>query len=76
MLSGYVIDRLRNRNSALLFLSLTAIGTFVVAVAPTMRRESSYSDYTATFLFMLLGRFLFGVGAESSYGRSLDPFYD
>ncbi len=68
VLSGYVIDRLGNRNSALLFLSLTVLGTFIVAIAPTLRTSSSDPAYTATFLFMLLGRFVFGLGAESSYG--------
>jgi hypothetical protein len=68
VLSGYVIDRVGNRNSALLFLSLTVLGTFIVALSPTLRGGSSEPARTATFLFMLLGRFVFGLGAESSYG--------
>jgi MFS family permease len=68
ILSGYVIDRLGNRNSALLYMSLTVVGALIVALAPTLHAYSPKSAGAAAFIFMLVGRFIFGLGAESSYG--------
>jgi hypothetical protein len=40
--------------------------TGLVALVPSFR---SSVNLTAQFAFMLIGRFIFGVGAESSYGK-------
>jgi len=54
---GLLIDKMGNRFSAILFCSLISIGAALVALAPLVR----------SFYLMLIGRFIFGVGTESSY---------
>jgi MFS family permease len=62
---GILIDKIGNRKSAVLFCSLIAVGTLIVATAPLLQ----HAGFTATSIFpaMLFGRFIFGLGAESSY---------
>eukprot|EP01116_Phalansterium_solitarium_P014382 TRINITY_DN32010_c0_g1_i1.p1 TRINITY_DN32010_c0_g1~~TRINITY_DN32010_c0_g1_i1.p1 ORF type:complete len:448 (+),score=91.94 TRINITY_DN32010_c0_g1_i1:128-1471(+) len=57
IVGGWLIDRLGNRTSAVLFCVLIAVGTGLVAVAAMAK----------SFVLMLVGRLIFGLGSESSY---------
>jgi hypothetical protein len=57
---GVFLDRYGVRSGLMLYLILIALGTGFVAIAP----------YTSNvYAFMLFGRFVFGLGAESSYSK-------
>jgi len=58
-----LIDKIGNRSAALLFCTLIAIGSLVVAGAPSLPNSSPFFIY----LLMLTGRFVFGIGSEASY---------
>jgi len=57
LVGGVIIDRMGNRFSAMLFCGLAAIGSAIVALACEIQ----------SWPLLLAGRFLFGIGAESSY---------
>jgi MFS family permease len=58
LIGGVLIDRLGVRFGLMLFLTLIAVGSGIVAIAPYMSNS---------FAIMLLGRFIFGLGSEASY---------
>jgi MFS family permease len=64
IVGGILIDHFGNRKCAILFCILVAVGSGVVALVPSFR---SSANLTVQFAFMLIGRFIFGMGAESSY---------
>jgi MFS family permease len=55
---GILLDRIGVRMGLLICLYLVAMGTGIVAMAP---------HFENSFVIMLLGRFIFGLGAESAY---------
>jgi len=63
LLGGYLIDKIGNRTSASLFCFLIVCGSLLVALAPTL----TFFNNKVIFYLMLFGRFVFGLGAESSY---------
>lgn len=63
---GVLIDRIGNRKSAMLFGFLIVLGAVVFALAPTLNRFFNLDPFFV-FIVMLVGRFIYGIGAESSY---------
>jgi len=57
LVGGIITDKMGNRFSALLFCSLFAFGSGLVA----------FAGQIGSWYLMLGGRFIFGIGAESSY---------
>lgn len=68
---GYIIDRIGTRRAGLLFASIVFIGTVIVALAPSLHWMPSFissrlhGGWTTEYLWMLVGRFIFGIGSES-----------
>jgi hypothetical protein len=54
--SGFFIDKIGNQMAALIFCTLIAAGSVVVAAAPSLPFLTPLSIY----LIMLFGRFIFG----------------
>lgn len=66
LLGGYLIDKIGNRKSAILFCSLIVCGSFLVAFAPTL----TCFNTKVIFYLMLFGRFLFGYTTSPSTNES------
>jgi len=70
-LGGYIIDRIGTRRAGLLYASIVFIGTVMVALAPSIHwlpsaiTERLPAGWTPSFIWMLVGRFVFGIGSES-----------
>jgi len=57
LVGGYIIDKMGNAWSSLLFCGLLCLGSGVVA----------FSSVVDSWIVMLIGRLIFAIGAESSY---------
>lgn len=76
VLGGIILDRLGIRRTGTLFIGMMAIGGFITAYgASTMYRsggpfyglmQSFWPGYSPELKMMLVGRFFFGLGAETS----------
>jgi MFS family permease len=70
-LGGYVVDRIGTRLGGFLYAITVFIGTVITALAPSMHWMPSFvmshlpSTWTPEFVWMLVGRFVFGLGSES-----------
>ncbi len=68
---GYIIDRIGTRRAGFIFAFIVFIGTVMVAIAPSLHWMPSFisnrlpSGWTPEYLWMLIGRFVFGIGSES-----------
>jgi len=60
LFGGILLDKIGLRIGLILYLALIALGTFITAAAP-------YYENPSSFYVMLLGRFVFGLGAEPAY---------
>lgn len=56
---GMLVDKLGLRKSIFMYSVLVSIGAIVFCIGP----------YFKNFWVLLAGRFIFGLGAESSYGE-------
>lgn len=63
IIGGTLVDKCGSHAVGLWTTISVAVGAIVVAIAPSMTFLSKYGR----FLVMLLGRFVFGAGSESSY---------
>ncbi len=67
-LGGMVFDKIGSRKAAILFTMIMFIGTAIVATAPGIQIQLPFLSAfvtNKTLLWMLAGRFLFGIGSES-----------
>jgi MFS family permease len=70
-LGGFIIDRIGTRRGGLLYAVIVFLGTVVTAVAPMLHWLPGFianhlpPGWTPEFVWMLVGRFIFGLGSES-----------
>lgn len=70
-LGGYIIDRIGTRRAGLLYAVIVFTGTAIVAFAPYIHWIPSFilswlpPGWTPEYIWMLIGRFVFGLGSES-----------
>lgn len=68
---GYIIDRIGTRMGGLLYASTVLIGVTFTALAPVIKWMPPFimqhmpHNFSPEFIWMLLGRFIFGIGSES-----------
>jgi MFS family permease len=70
-IGGYVVDRIGTRLGGLLYAVTVFIGTVITALAPSLHWMPTIimshlpHGWTVEFAWMLVGRFIFGLGSES-----------
>jgi len=70
-LGGFIIDRIGTKRGGLLYAIIVLLGTVVTAVAPMIQwlpgsiAHHLPPGWTPPFIWMLVGRFIFGLGSES-----------
>lgn len=63
-IGGMVFDKIGSRKAAIIFTLIMFVGTLIVALSPYITLQSVFTQNKALF-WMLIGRFLFGLGSES-----------
>lgn len=64
LIGGFIIDKIGVRNALVILSGLVTIGTTICAFSGILSGTPDFSSDSAYYI-MLLGRFIYAVGAES-----------